>query len=336
MGLLVDGIWHDRWYDTEGSGGRFVRPQTAFRNWVTADGSPGPTGEGGFRAEPGRYHLYVSLACPWAHRTLILRVLKGLKDAIGVSVVDPFMGDQGWAFGDTPGCIPDTVNGKRYLHEIYTLADPKYSGRVSVPVLWDRRRGTIVSNESAEIIRMLNGAFDAFGKAELDFFPEPLRPAIDEINAFVYERINNGVYRCGFATTQEAYDEAFGALFGALDALEERLGRQPYLVGDRLTEADWRLFTTLVRFDPVYVGHFKCNRRRLADYPHLWDYARALYQVPGVAETVNLDHIKQHYYRSHPTINPTRIVPKGPDIDFNAPHRRDRLGSSVIPAGHAS
>ncbi len=316
MGLLIDGVWHDQWYDTAKSGGRFVRQQSRFRNTVTADGSSG------FPAAAGRYHLYVSLACPWAHRTLIFRALKGLEAMIGVSVVDPFMGNQGWSFGGAP----DTVNGAQYLHQVYTKADPQYSGRVTVPVLWDMHQGTIVNNESAEIIRMFNSAFDGVGaRVGLDFYPEVLRPEIDRINAFVYDNVNNGVYRCGFATTQEAYEEAFAALFSALDELEARLSRQRYLVGDRLTEADWRLFTTLVRFDPVYVGHFKCNLRRLMDYPHLWNYLLELYQVSGVAETVNLTHIKRHYYESHTSINPTRVVPKGPAIDYTAPHNRERL-----------
>ena len=327
MGLLVDGVWHDQWYDTAKTKGRFVRADSRFRNWVTVDGAPGPSGAGGFTPEPGRYHLYVSLACPWAHRTLIFRVLKGLEDVISRSVVDPFMGDQGWAFSDAPGAIPDGVNGKGHLHEIYTLADPGYSGRVTVPVLWDKRTGTIVSNESSEIIRMLNSAFDAFGDSSLDFYPAELREEIDSVNAVVYETVNNGVYRSGFATSQDAYDEAFDALFATLDDLEARLGRQRYLVGDRLTEADWRLFTTLVRFDPVYVGHFKTNKKRIADYPNLSGYLRDLYQVPGVADTVNFAHIKQHYYRSHPTINPTRIVPRGPDMDLLAPHNRDRFAA---------
>jgi putative glutathione S-transferase len=317
MGLLVDGVWQDKWYAPD-SGGRFIRADSQFRDGVTADGSSG------FPAEPGRYHLYVSLACPWAHRTLIFRALKGLEEAISLSVTDPLMGANGWEFSDAPGAIPDAVNGARYLYEIYLKAAPRYSGRVTVPVLWDKQSGTIVNNESSEIIRMLNTAFDRWGRAELDFYPPPLRAAIDEINALVYERINNGVYRAGFATSQAAYEEAFDLLFDALDRIEERLGRQRYLVGARLTEADWRLFTTLVRFDAVYVGHFKCNLRRLADYPNLWGYARELYQHPGVAPTVNLAHIKRHYYASHRMINPTGIVPKGPAVDFAAPHDRAR------------
>lgn len=321
MGLLIDGVWRDQWYDTKSTGGRFKRQDSAFRNWVTADGEAGPTGEGGFKAEPDRYHLYVSLACPWAHRTLIFRKLKKLDGLIGVSVVDPLMLEHGWTFGEGT----DELLGKRYLHEVYKTARPDYTGRVTVPVLWDKRQNTIVSNESADIIRMLNSAFDAWGDAGLDFYPEALRAEIDEVNAFVYDRVNNGVYKAGFATEQGPYEEAFDALFEALDELEARLSRQRYLAGDRLTEADWRLFTTLVRFDPVYFGHFKCNRRRLADYPNLWGFTRELYQAPGVAETVNLTHIKRHYYESHKTINPTGIVPKGPAIDYAGAHGRDRL-----------
>jgi putative glutathione S-transferase len=316
MGLLVDGKWHDRWYDTESTGGRFVRQESRFRDWVTAGGSSG------FPAAAARYHLYVSLACPWAHRTLIFRKLKKLEGAISLSVVDPFMGEQGWEFSDGPGTIPDTVNGARYLHEVYTRADPEYTGRVTVPVLWDKHTGTIVSNESSEIIRMFNSEFDAFGDPGFDYCPAELRSEIDETNAYVYPHVNNGVYRCGFATTQEAYEEAFADLFGALDRLDERLGRQRYLVGDRITEADWRLFTTLVSFDAVYFGHFKCNLRRIVDYPRLSGYLRELYQVPGVAETVNFPHSKNHSSRSHKTINPTGIVPARPQLDLNAPHGR--------------
>ncbi|MFE1601089.1 glutathione S-transferase family protein [Methylobacterium sp. ID0610] len=319
MGLLVNGVWQDRWYDTKETGGRFVRKDSAFRHWVTADGAPGPSGDGGFPAEAGRYHLYVSLACPWAHRTLIVRALKGLEEAISVSVVDPHMGAEGWVFGDTPGAGPDTLNGARRLSEVYLKADPHYTGRVTVPVLWDKRRNTIVSNESAEIIRMLNGAF---GTAGPDLYPADLRAGIDDLNARVYDRVNNGVYKAGFATAQDAYAEAVSALFAELDALDDRLGRGRYLFGARLTEADIRLFTTLVRFDPVYVGHFKCNLRRIADYPNLSGYLRDLYQHPGIAPTVNLTHIKRHYYESHPTINPTGIVPLGPLLDYDAPHGR--------------
>ncbi len=334
MGLLVDGVWQDQWYDTKKSGGKFVRQDSRFRNWVTADGSAGPEGEAGFKAEAGRYHLYISHACPWAHRTMIFRKLKKLDDAISVSVVDHFMGGEGWRFADVPGAIPDTVNNKQHMHEVYTLADPKYTGRVTVPVLWDKQQGTIVSNESSEIIRMFNSAFDGLGGGvgdpSVDFHPTELHDEIDEINAVIYDTVNNGVYKSGFATTQEAYEEAFDALFKTLDMLEVRLSRQRYLVGDRLTEADWRLFTTLVRFDPVYVGHFKCNLRRIADYPNLSNYTRDLYQVPGVAETVNMEHIKRHYYGSHETVNPTRIVPVGPRIDYAAPHDRNRFGKGAV------
>ncbi|MEH3144691.1 MAG: glutathione S-transferase family protein [Methylobacterium frigidaeris] len=324
MGLLVDGVWQDTWYDTKETGGRFVRKDSAYRNWITRDGGPGPSGEGGFPAEAGRYHLYVSLACPWAHRTLIVRALKGLEDAIAVSVVDPHMGAEGWAFGDSPGATPDPIHGASRLYEVYLAADPHYTGRVTVPVLWDKARGTIVSNESAEIVRMLNAAFPESGP---DLYPEDLRDGIDALNARVYDRVNNGVYKAGFATAQAAYEEAFTALFDELDALDARLDAGRYLFGDRLTEADIRLFTTLVRFDPVYVGHFKCNRRRIADYPNLAPYLRDLYQTPGIAPTVNLTHIKRHYYESHPTINPTGIVPLGPVLDYDAPHgRAERFG----------
>lgn len=315
MGLLIDGRWHDQWYDTKATGGAFVRSASRFRQWVRADGSTP------FRPEMGRYHLYVSYACPWAHRTLIVRALKRLEDVITVSVVEPLMLANGWELA--PGADP--LNGVRFLHEIYTKADPLYSGRVTVPVLWDRETGTIVNNESAEIIRMLNGEFDAFGDATLDLYPEALRGEIDSINEFVYDRVNNGVYKAGFATSPDKYEAAFDALFAALDSLDERLSRQRYLTGSVLTEADWRLFTTLVRFDAVYVGHFKCNLQRIADYPHLSGYLRELYQVPGVRETVHFDHIKHHYYGSHATINPTGIVPKGPALDLDAPHGRDSL-----------
>lgn len=328
MGLLIDGQWRDQWYETEKHGGRFKRQESRFRGWVTADGGPGPDGQKGFKAEPGRYHLYVSLACPWAHRTLIFRKLKRLEDAISLSVVHWHMGENGWTFEDGPGCVPDDVNGARYLHQVYTTAKPDYTGRVTVPVLWDKKTGTIVNNESAEIIRMLNGAFDQWGDAALDFYPEALRAEIDAVNSVVYDTVNNGVYKAGFATGQDAYEEAFAALFDTLDDLEARLERRRYLAGDRVTEADWRLFTTLVRFDPVYFGHFKCNKRRIVDYRNLWGYVRDLYQVPGVAETVNLHHIKHHYYASHETVNPTGIVPLGPEIDYAAPHGRDRLAAA--------
>ena len=328
MGLLVDGKWQDQWYETGKTGGRFVRKDVAFRNWVTADGAAGPSGEAGFKAETGRYHLYVSLACPWAHRTLIFRKLKRLDDKISVTVVDPLMLEEGWTIGgEYPGTTPDGINGKTRLYEVYQLAAPDYTGRVTVPVLWDKDRRTIVSNESAEIIRMLNSAFDGLAgvDASLDLYPDDLRSEIDRINGLVYDRVNNGVYKAGFATAQDAYEEAVSALFDELDAIEERLSRQRYLAGGRISEADWRLFTTLIRFDAVYYGHFKCNLRRVADYPALSNYTRELYQVPGVAETVSIDHIKRHYYGSHRMINPTGIVPKGPILDFGAPHDRARL-----------
>jgi putative glutathione S-transferase len=324
MGLLVDGVWTDRWYDTSASKGRFLRQDSAFRNWITADGTPGPTGDGGFEAEPGRYHLYVSLACPWAHRTLIFRTLKGLEKAISVSVVHWLMGKQGWTFDDGPGVIPDPIFGAQRLYEVYTRSNPTYTGRVTVPVLWDRQRGVIVSNESSEIIRMLNSAFDGCGASAGDFYPAELRDTIASLNARIYATVNNGVYKAGFATTQEAYEEAVRPLFSTLDALEELLATQRYLCGERLTEADWRLFTTLVRFDSVYAGHFKCNLRRIVDYPNLWGFTRELYQYPGVAETTNFTHIKRHYYQSHETINPSRIVPIGPELDFMSPHGRER------------
>jgi putative glutathione S-transferase len=319
MGLLVDGVWTDAWYDTTSSGGAFVRKDSSFRGRVTADSSSG------FPAAAGRYHLYVSLACPWAHRTLIARRLKGLEDAVGVSVVHWLMREDGWTFRTGDGATGDRLHGLPFLRDLYVRADPRYTGRVTVPVLWDTVRGTIVNNESSEIVRMLNAEFDAFGDPSVDLYPEPLRAEIDRVNERVYHAINNGVYRCGFATTQAAYEAAFEELFGALDEMEARLARSRYLVGDRITEADWRLFTTLVRFDAVYVGHFKCNRRRIADYPNLSGYLRELYQVPGIAGTCDMLHVKNHYYASHETINPTGIVPKGPELDLLAPHGRDRV-----------
>jgi putative glutathione S-transferase len=299
-----------------GRRGEFVRQPSAFRDRITADGSSG------FTARSGRYHLYVSYACPWAHRTIIFHKLKGLETAIGMTVVDPVRDQRGWAFTDAPGCGPDPLNGFRFLSEAYHATDPSFDGRVTVPVLWDKQERRIVNNESADIIRMFNSEFDAWGRADLDFYPRSLRVEIDAVNDEVYASVNNGVYRCGFATTQEAYDEAFERLFTSLDGLERRLAGQRYLVGDALTEADWRLFTTLVRFDPVYHGHFKCNLRRLVDYPNLWSYTRELFQIPGVADTVNLDHIKRHYYVTHRTINPHGVVPRGPEIDFGQPHGR--------------
>jgi len=325
MGLLVDGKWHDQWYDTAASGGRFIRSESQFRNWITTDGSPGPGGEGGFKAEPGRYHLYVSLACPWAHRTLIMRALKGLEDMISVSVVHWLMREDGWTFAEGPGVIPDDLNNARFLHQVYTAARPDYSGRVTVPILWDKERRTIVNNESAEIIRVLTGAFDEVGAKPGDYYPAQLRAEIDAVNTRVYDGFNNGVYKAGFATSQAAYDEAVAGVFETLDWLEERLASQRYLVGKQLTEADIRLFTTLVRFDEVYHGHFKCNRRRIVDYPHLWGYTREVFQLPGIAATVNMEHIKHHYYESHETINPTGVVPIGPAPDFTAPHDRGAL-----------
>ncbi|MEF3048151.1 glutathione S-transferase family protein [Pseudotabrizicola sp. L79] len=327
MGLLVNGEWHDTWYETDKSGGAFVRTDAAFRNWVTADGAAGPSGQGGFRAESGRYHLYVSYACPWAHRTLIFRALKGLQDHIDVSVVHPDMLSDGWTFAtDFPGTTGDRQFGLPFLRDIYTRAMPDVSGRVTVPILWDKQTNTIVSNESSEIIRMFNSAFDGLTGDLQDFVPQALRPAMAEVNSRIYATVNNGVYRAGFATSQSAYDEAVAALFDTLDWLEDRLSRQRYLMGTQITEADWRLFPTLIRFDPVYHGHFKCNRRRIVDYPHLWAYTRELYQWPKVAATVHVDHFMRHYHFSHQTINPHRIVPVGPEIDYLAPHGRDHLG----------
>ena len=326
MSLLVDGKLRTDWFESESEGGEFVRKDSMFRNWITPDGSPGPSGEGGFPAEADRYHLYVSYACPWAHRTLIFRALKGLTDLVSVDVVHPFMGAEGWHFGDFPGATPDSQLGAHHLHQLYTHADPTVSGIVTVPVLWDKKRETIVNNESSEIVRMFNSAFDGLTGNHDDYYPVERRGAIDAINEIVYDNVNNGVYRAGFATTQSAYEAAFERLFDTLDELEKRLTKQRYLVDGQITEADWRLFTTLVRFDAVYHGHFKCNRQRLVDFPNLWAFARELYQWPGVAETVNLEHIKYHYYRSHDWINPTGIVPAGPAIDFRHPHYRDQGG----------
>ncbi|WP_036113928.1 MULTISPECIES: glutathione S-transferase family protein [Luteibacter] len=319
MGLLVEGTWTTAGYDTGKSGGRFEREPTRFRNWITPDGSAGPTGEGGFTAEAGRYHLYIARACPWAHRTAIFRAIKGLDEMIGLSVTHWLMGDEGWTFEPAEGVVPDDVNGVRRVFELYKLADPAVSGRASVPVLWDKQRRTIVSNESADIIRMFNDAFDGVGARRGDYYPQDLRAEIDGYNARIYDTLNNGVYKAGFAGSQDAYEEAIVPLFDTLDWLEMHLSDRRYLCGDRLTEADWRLFTTLLRFDPVYHGHFKCNLRRLIDYPALWAYTRALYQEPGIRETVDFGHIKKHYYLSHPWLDPTGIVPAGPDIDFEAP-----------------
>jgi putative glutathione S-transferase len=324
MGLLINGQWHDQWYDTKATGGEFKRTVSAFRNWITPDGSPGSSGVGGFKAEAGRYHLYVSLACPWAHRTLIYRELKGLQDMIGVSVVSPHMLEHGWTFHADVGddLVGDPLYGFNYAHELYTKAMADYTGRVTVPILWDKQQETIVSNESAEIIRMFNSAFDGLAAKPLDLYPAALKTDIDVWNDFIYPNINNGVYRSGFASTQVAYEEAYEQLFSALDKVEAQLGKHRYLTGDTITEADWRLFTTLVRFDAVYVGHFKCNRNRIVDMPNLWGYLKELYQQPGVADTVNMEHIKTHYYASHETINPTRVVPLGPDLDFMGEHGR--------------
>jgi glutathionyl-hydroquinone reductase len=319
MGLLVDGVWQaeaGRWADSRG---RMQRPDATLRNWITPDGSPGPTGRGGFKAEAGRYHLYIARACPWAHRTAIFRELKGLQDIIGLSVTHWLMLENGWTFDPAPGVIADAVNNARFLHQIYVKSEPHYSGRVSVPVLWDKQTSRIVNNESADIIRMFNSAFDRVGAAPGDYYPEDLRAEIDAVNKRVYDTLNNGVYKAGFAGSQDAYDEAVVPLFETLAWLEGKFARSQYLCGDRLTEADWRLFTTLLRFDPVYHTHFKCNLRRLVDYPALWAYTRRLYQHPAVRPTVNFDHIKGHYFQSHRWINPAGIVPKGPILDFEEP-----------------
>ncbi len=326
MGLLVDGKWTDQWYDTKSTGGKFVRSVSQFRNWITADGNAGPSGSAGFKAESGRYHLYVSAACPWAHRTLIFRQLKGLADHITVSTVHPDMLDQGWTFEtDGHGATGDTLFGSDFAHQIYTKADPNYSGRVTVPILWDKAQNTIVSNESAEIIRMFNAAFNDLTGNTLDFWPEDQRDAIEEVNTRIYSNVNNGVYKSGFATSQAAYDDAVHPLFDTLDWLETRLSKSRYLMGNQQTEADWRLFTTLIRFDPVYHLHFKCNLKRIVDYPNLWAYTRDLYQTEGVAQTVNMQHIVRHYHYSHTSINPHRILPINPVLDYTAPHGRDAL-----------
>ena len=317
MGLLVDGQWVDQWYDTKKTGGRFVRTEAQFRNWITADGSAGPTGQAGYKAEANRYHLYVSLACPWASRTLMIRTLKGLEDMISISVVHPLMLEHGWTFEEGEGVIGDPIFKARYLHEVYTAVKPDYTGRVTVPVLFDKKTKTIVNNESSEIIRMLNTAFDGLGAKPGNYVPDQWLEEIDVVNDFVYHRINNGVYKAGFATKQEVYEEEVTTLFAALDQMEERLAGQDYLVGNRLTEADIRLFTTLVRFDAVYFGHFKCNLKPLTAYPNLWAYTKRIYQLPGMAQTVNFDHIKRHYYGSHKTINPTGVIPMGPTLDWD-------------------
>jgi len=325
MGQLVEGVWHTGWIDTKSSKGKFMRPDSVCRNWITADGGPGPSGEGGYKAERGRYHLYVADACPWAHRTILMRRMKGLDDAISVSKVNQFMGEQGWTFEEGGGSTGDALFNSHYLYEIYLQSNPEHSGRVTVPILWDKETNAVVSNESSEIIRMFNSAFDQVGATGPDYYPEALRAEIDPLNERIYHTINNGVYRCGFATSQDAYNGAARELFDTLDMLEERLATRRYLVGDTLTEADWRLFVTLVRFDPVYVGHFKCNLRQLAEYPNLWAYTRELYQMPGVADTIRMEYIRGHYYGSHESINPFRIIPIGPEVDFTKPHGRETL-----------
>lgn len=317
MGLLVDGVWKDQWYDTESTGGRFVRKDSQFRNWVTKDGSPGPSGEGGFKAEADRYHLYVSYACPWASRTLMVRSLKGLEDMISVSVVNPLMKENGWTFHDDKDVIKDPLFDADYMYEIYLKADPNYTGRVTVPVLWDKKTGTIVNNESSEILRMFNSAFDDIGAKPGDYSPEDLLDEIDEVNDFVYDNINNGVYKTGFSTKQEVYDEEVKNVFNALDKIEDHLKDHDWLVGDRFTEADIRLFVTLVRFDYVYYSHFKCSLHRLTEYDNIWAYTRKIYNYENIKETVNFYHIKKHYYASHDTINPTGIVPSGPELDWS-------------------
>lgn len=327
MGLLIDGHWSDD-DNIRSEEGKFIRPESSFRNWVTSDGGPGPTGELGFAAEAGRYHLYITHNCPWAYRTAMFRRVKGLEDIISISIGGASFKDQGWTFNEEPGALPDAVNNIYYLHELYTKADPKYTGRVTVPVLWDKKSETIVNNESSEIIRMFNSAFDKITDNKLDFYPESLRNQIDEINAIVYKNINNGVYRAGFATTQNAYEEAYNNLFKTLDELEDRLGERRYLTGEKLTEADWRLFSTLIRFDVVYYTHFKCNKRHIFDYPNLWNFTLELYQYPGISSLTNFDHIKRGYYGLMPKINPSKIVAKGPDIDFNQPHDRGKFAIS--------
>lgn len=323
MGRLIDGQWSTEWYDTKSTGGKFVRQDASFRNWITADGSAGPSGDAGFKAESGRYHLYVSLACPWAHRTLIFRALKGLTDHISVDVVHPDMMDQGWTFETDGGPAQgDSLFGSTHAYQIYQKADPTVTTRVTVPILWDKQQGKIVSNESSEIIRMFNSAFDGITGNTADYWPEPMRDEIEEVNERIYHSFNNGVYKSGFATNQDAYTDAVTKLFDTMDWLENRLSTNRYLMGDTLTEADWRLFPTLVRFDPVYHLHFKCNRSRVMDMPNLWAYTRELYQMDGVAQTCDFNHIVRHYHYSHETINPHRIIPINPDIDWMAPHGR--------------
>lgn len=328
MGLLIEGVWHDQWYDTKSTGGKFVRSKSQFRNWITQDGSAGSSGTGGFTADAGRYHLYVSPACPWSHRTILFRKLKGLEETISMSSVSPNMLEHGWAFSGEFGSDSDPLYDSSYMYQIYTRALASYTGRVTVPVLWDKKTETIVNNESSEIVRMFNSEFNHLTGNTQDYCPPALREEQNEINDFVYHNVNNGVYRCGFATSQNAYEEAYDQLFNALDVLEDRLGKQRYLVGHQITQADLRLYVTLVRFDAVYYSHFKCNRNQLNDFPNLSHYLRDLYQLPGIAETTNMAHIKQHYYYSQTSINPTQVVPKGPLLDFNAAHdREERFGS---------
>lgn len=325
MGLLVEGVWQDEWYETSKTEGKFKREGSQYRNWITPKDSPTPSGKKGYRPEKDRYHLYVSLACPWAHRTLIFRKLKSLEEIITLSVVSPFMLENGWEFNPDKGGTKDDLLGSQFLYQVYQQDTPDYTGRVTVPILWDKKTKTIVSNESSEIIRMFNLAFNPITGNTLDFYPPALQEEINDINDTIYDAINNGVYKCGFATTQAAYEEAFDKLFDALDKVETRLSTQRYLIGEKLTEADWRLFTTLIRFDAVYYTHFKTNKKRISDYPNIFNYLLELYQYPGVSDTVNFYHIKAHYYYSHSMINPTRIIPKGPDIDYDQPHDRDRL-----------
>jgi glutathionyl-hydroquinone reductase len=325
MGVLLNGVWTEESALPATPGGVFLRRESQFRNWITPDGAPGPSGEGGFAAEAGRYHLVISLACPWAHRALIFRALKGLEGMVSLSVTHWLMGAQGWSFAEGPGVVPDPILGAAHLHELYGAAEPRYTGRVTVPILWDKVRGRIVNNESAEIIRMFNSAFDGIGAREGDYYPKALRPEMDALNARIYAAVNNGVYQAGFARSQAAYDAAIGPLFDTLAELEARLGRSRYLLGNQVTEADWRLFTTLIRFDSVYVGHFRCDRRRIVDHPNLWGWLRELYQWPGIAETVDFDHIRRHYYLSHRMLNPGGILPAGPERDFHTPHGRETL-----------
>ena len=334
--IRKDRVWLNEWYDTESTGGRFERHDALFRNWITHDGVPGPTGVGGFKAEAGRYHLFISMACPWAHRTLIFRKLKGLEDMISVSNSNSYMGPDSWTYEPDAGRIfsgdGDDDEYIEYLYELYRLVEPDYSDRATVPVLWDKERQTIVSNESSEIIRMFNTEFDGIGgESSRDFYPQHMREEIDALNEWIYPNVNNGVYRSGFATTQEAYEEAVIPLFDTLDKLEARLSDKRFLLGDKLTEADIRLFPTLVRFDSVYVSHFKCAIKRIVDYPNLWGYTRDIYELPGIADTVDIDYNKAHYYGSHDTVNPHLIIPVGPTLDFKTPHSRLELAEDSSP-----